>query len=765
MKKFSLLFLALSIFCYLAQGQGELTLKVQVVSTTGKPLGDIRVWMEDKSAAQTITQRTDAYGYTTFVVSQGYWTLNLVGLLNYSEFPVYDGSHGSGNVLITYDLKEIQKEQAFMEQRNKVSFTEVDKTGEVVVNPKEGYCVVKVKLESPTHQYLKDLPVSLVSNKQGKIYRNKTSKIGIASFLVPINDMYAIDVNEMINYTFTGDINREGIITLTLQYEPTNVQEVTIDNKVTQTLPASPEPTSARSLFQIVVRDDGGSFYTNEYVYLQEIHGSKVYVARTNNEGLAEFLLPNGRKYMINFEFAKDVDVVNLSTVRGRNRTKMEIVYRPDPRLQHPEEFIPKPDELFLEEFQSFMDKQLPDPGDKKVGLYLKWGNDKINNNTREAILQVDIAVTENNASKDKAPPVNIAFVIDKSGSMAGYDRIESLKESMVRFVDELRPDDHVALFTFNTEPFVEIPMQTVGDGVRMKQIITEVEPGGGTNIYNGMVMGYESLLGVYDANKTNQLILLTDGYGITEPKIVVSKSKEYNAKGIGISAVGVGEDYNSALLQLLTEQSGGLMQHVGSSEDMYNAFKNQLSSILFPMGLKATLEIIYNDKIVLDNFFGMPIKEQKDNKIVVDIGDLYAGLNKVTLAQFKLNLPDENIKNQPVTIKLTYFDIEKGQEVSQSENAILDWSPETGKLDVMIDYHEKKLYAIAIMNQSIKVMVDAFAEKDYEKAAKAYERAREQLKELFPDANDKDVQRISQQMTVYAEAIVNYQKNQAKNK
>ena len=765
MRKAICAFILLVFSIIISSGQGSFTLKVQIVSTTGTPMRDVRVWMEDKSAAKVITQRTDVNGYTTFIVPEGYWSLNLVGLLNYEEFPVYEGSHGSGNVLITYDLASIQKEQAFIRERNKTTFTEVDKSGEVVVRPEVGFCIVKIKLESPTGQYLKDIPVSLVSNKQGKIYRNKTSKIGLASFLVPIKEMYAIDVNEMINFTFTGDINREGIITLTLQYEPTNVQEVIKDNKVTQTLPDDVKPTTARSLFQIIVKREGGSsVYKNEYVYLHEIHGNKIYVAKTNDEGMAEFLLPNGYKYMINFEFAKDVDVLNLSTARSRNRTRMEITYLPDPRLEHPEEFIPKPDELFLEEFQSFMDKQLPDPGNQEVGIYLKWGNDKINNQIQEAILEVDIAVTKNQTAKDKAPPVNLAFVIDKSGSMAGYDRIEALKESMAKFIDELRPKDYVSLITFNTEPYVEIPMQPVGDGVRIKQIINEVEAGGGTNIYNGMVLGFDKLIEVYDPNKTNQLILLTDGYGITEPKIVVAKAKEYIAKGIGLSAVGVGEDYNFALLELLTEQSNGLMNHAGQSEDIYTAFKNQLSSVVFPLGREAKLEIIYNDKLVLDNFFGMPIAEKKENKIVINIGDIYSGMNKVSLAQFKLHMPDENIKNKPVTIKLSYFDINKGQVVSQSKDAMLEWNPETGKLDLIIDYHQKKLYAIAIMNQSIKVMVEAFACENYEKATQTYERAKEQIKELFPNADDMDVNRISQQMAIYAEAIVNYQKNREKN-
>lgn len=753
-------FVAFSVFS-LTYGfsQGNLTLEVEVINMKGTPLYDVRVWVEDKTSGEMIIQRTNENGKTTFNIPTGIWSLNLVGLPNYQEFPVYERSHGSGNILITYDLKTIKQEQDFINNRNKIDFTEVDKSGEIVTQPKVGYAVVKIKLQSPSRQPLRKIPVSLVSNKQKKIYKTKSNNVNMALFLVPIDDMYAIDIEDIKNFSFTPNIDREGIITLTLEYEPTNINEFEKDGMIVQDLPDVVEATSSRSHFTLRMKDEFGTPFENENVFLHEIHGSKIYVAQTDENGKAEFLLPTGIKYMIHFEYEKDVDVLNLTTVHGRNTTTLELVYRPDPRLQYPEEFIPKPEELFLEEFESYIDKQLPDPGEELVGIYLKWGNEEVNANTKEAILEVDIAVTQKRMDKDKAPPVNLAFVIDKSGSMAGYDRIESLQESMTRFVNELRPTDNVSLITFNTLPFLEIPMQNVGDGTRIKQIINEVEAGGGTNIYNGMVMGYEKLLEVYDAEKKNHLLLLTDGFGETEPKIVIEKSREYNARGIGISAVGVGEYYNAALLKLLTE-SEGLMQHAGKSEDIYEVFKEQLLCVVYPLGLDARLEISFNANIELTNMFGLSSPDWQANSAIFDLGDIFSGMNSVSLAEFTLNMPDEEIEKEPVTVALTYYDLSQENMVTLREEAYLDWNPVSGKLELIKDSYQKKLYAIAILNQSIKVMVDAFAERDITKAIQTYERASAQILDLFPDAKEEDLKNLINQMGMYAEAVHNYQKN-----
>ena len=607
---------------------------------------------------------------------------------------------------------------------------------------------------------LNGIKVWLKEKNTGQKIIKYTNYIGKANFYVPKGIRYIIDVADLTNFSFTQKLNHAGVQTVTLEYQPTYITENRINDTITQILTQPLKPASARTLAKIFVFDDSGYPLPQEPVYLMNIITNEIYLASTDDDGKAAFLLPNGYKYMLHFTYRKDVDVLNLNTVKGTNTLQYSVKYIPDPKLEHPENFIPKPYELFLKEFENFITKQFPDPREKKAGIFLNWGNNKVNEKSKEAVLEIGFATTSDPSFINHKTDVNVAFVIDISGSMAGYNRIESLKESMLKFIDKLAPSDNVSIVLFNDESYLVVPLQQKGDGKNLKTVISDIEAGGFTNIYNGMVMGYEELLKHFDKNKINKLILLSDGYGETEPDIVIEKSKEYNSLGLGISAIGVGEDYNYALLSLLAEESNGLMTHAGNSEDIYPAFEKQLSSLLYPIGREAKLEIYYNRKIEFDQLYGFPVEKKENNKATIEIGDLYMGMNKIALAHFVLNKPDPSIEDYPVKIVLSYFDPEIQKSVEIPHEVKLEWEDYTGEIKLITDNREKKLYAIAVMNQSIKVMAKAFAAGDVEKARNALIRAREQVKEIYPKANDKDILELIAKMEDYAVSIDNFIRN-----
>lgn len=763
MKRTVITILLSLFFSVILLAQENSTYTVTVRSKKGATLSDIKVWLKEKTTGETITKRTNSNGFIKFSVPEGYWSINLVGLPNHRELKIRKGAVGEGAMTLTYDLKSIREEAALMNARAKLQFKETDQTDEVITQPKKGFSIVKIKLGDNNKMPVKKMPVDLVSVKQAMIYKSNTKHTGIAKFIVPIGEKYAIDVDGVRNFSFTRNLTREGISTYTLVYERTTIVEHLQNDTVTQEITTTTEATSARVLLDITVRSTTGDPFPFEHIYMQQLSTGKVYKAKTDADGKVIFLLPKGEKYMLHFDFQRDVDVYSFLSTKGIGTAGGTIVYRPDPRLQFPERYLPTPEDLFLEEFESFITKNLPEPKEKKVGLFLKWGNDKVNAQSEEAVLRIGISGTDKETSFANTPNVNLAFVLDRSGSMAGYDRIESLKESMVKFVDKLRADDKVSLITFSEDAFLELPLQRKGDGKLLKKYIGEIEAGGGTNIYNGMVMGYEQLLGGVNAGQARQLVLLTDGYGTTEPKTMVEKSKEYTDKGIGISAIGVGEGYNSALLNLLTLEQGGMMEHASESKDIHNAFDNQLSNLIFPIASDAKLEIIFNDKIKFRQLYGVPVKSKSADKITIELGNLYKGYNKVALAQFNLNKPDESIEKQPVVIALSYYDLETKTTETISEKAILNWEPATGKFELLIEREEKKLYAIAIMNQSIKVMVDAVVAKDFDKAKTALKGTMEQVKELFQKADDEDIENLVKKMTNYVISIDNYLKKQKK--
>jgi hypothetical protein len=73
-----------------------------------------------------------------------------------------------------------------------------------------------------------------------------------------------------------------------------------------------------------------------------------------------------------------------------------------------------------------------------------------------------------------------------------------------------------------------------------------------------------------------------------------------------------VGEGYNQALLKLLSTHGGGLFQHVGNANNLQETFRRELSGMLYPVAKDVKVEILYNNKIVFNNFMGFHLSKEK---------------------------------------------------------------------------------------------------------------------------------------------------------
>jgi hypothetical protein len=144
-------------------------------------------------------------------------------------------------------------------------------------------------------------------------------------------------------------------------------------------------------------------------------------------------------------------------------------------------------------------------------------------------------------------------------------------------------------------------------------------------------------------------------------------------------------------------------------------------------------------------------------------LDNIYSGLNKLALVKFDLNKPDKTIESMPITLKMSYFDYRTGKNVVDEQKASLKWQESEGQVELILEQQEKKLYAIAIMNQSLKVMADAFSKDDYVGAEKTANRALDQMQELYPQAVDDDLKKLYATLKEYSDILKQYKLNKIK--
>jgi len=194
---------------------------------------------------------------------------------------------------------------------------------------------------------------------------------------------------------------------------------------------------------------------------------------------------------------------------------------------------------------------------------------------------QVQIASLET-AEDD---PINVALVLDTSGSMSGQGIIDARKAA-ADFVSSLTADDKVAVVSFNSIIKTEIDFTT--DQAAANQAITMItaEPGSGTCLFDAAYQAVQMTAALPPGRRA--VILLTDGNDLKSTGVpcstytledVINLASQGTSR-VPVYTIGLGNDVNTQDLGRLAKLTGGRYQQ-SSDSSMLNALFLGLSDQL----------------------------------------------------------------------------------------------------------------------------------------------------------------------------------------
>jgi len=166
-------------------------------------------------------------------------------------------------------------------------------------------------------------------------------------------------------------------------------------------------------------------------------------------------------------------------------------------------------------EYLQYYDQHFPEPLNDAVGLDLRLGNNLLPAEGCMAWLQIGLQTKS--SEEEMIAPLNLAIVIDRSGSMTDVDKMPYVKQSLGIFLRSLNPDDIVSIITYSDNAELVLKAQQVGDGSWIKRVIDSIEPGGSTNLHAGMMLGFREVERNYNIHRNNRVMLLTDGIATGE--------------------------------------------------------------------------------------------------------------------------------------------------------------------------------------------------------------------------------------------------------
>jgi len=231
--------------------------------------------------------------------------------------------------------------------------------------------------------------------------------------------------------------------------------------------------------------------------------------------------------------------------------------------------------------------------------------------------------------------PVALALAIDRSGSMEGKP-IESVKTAVSLIIDQLGDADLVSIVTFREHVETLMPASRVINRELIKQHVERIRPKGTTNLFSGMMNAGEQLLGAKTPLHLGRVLLLTDGEaneGIVEYHDIVSGARDLRARGLTVSTVGLGIEYNEELMKGIAKNTRGNYYYIDSIDLIPEVFDKELKDIFGTVATQVGLTLKLADGVEATHVYGYEAAKG-GSTVSIDLPDLVTGETLPVLIQ-----------------------------------------------------------------------------------------------------------------------------------
>lgn len=270
----------------------------------------------------------------------------------------------------------------------------------------------------------------------------------------------------------------------------------------------------------------------------------------------------------------------------------------------------------------------------------------------------VDLKAT--NKSPNKRLPMNLALVIDRSGSMRG-EKIQKTREAARHLIKQLSDKDRIAIVSYSDHVRVDLPSQFASKEVKEKALnaISRIHAGGSTNLSGGLFRGQSEVQKNMATGQINRVIVMSDGLanrGIVDTKALSQHTQKGAQRGVSVSTMGVGTDYNEDLMTAVADHGSGNYYFIKESKEIANVFTQELKKMFSTVAQNASVELLLDDGVDLKQVFGYTFRRQGD-KVVIPLAELFAGQKRSILIELQVPLVREG--KMPIgQAKFRYSDV-----------------------------------------------------------------------------------------------------------
>lgn len=339
---------------------------------------------------------------------------------------------------------------------------------------------------------------------------------------------------------------------------------------------------------------------------------------------------------------------------------------------------FPQRDAVRIEEMINYFDYQYPQPkGEHPLALKTELSESPWN----PGLQLLQIGLQAQTIPADNLPASNLVFLIDVSGSMNTANKLPLVKEAFKLLVNQLRPQDHVAIVVYAGAAGAVLPSTSGQQKATIKDALDKLSAGGSTAGGEGIKLAYQIAQEHFIKDGNNRVILATDGdfnVGVSSEGELQKLIEEKRKSGIFLSVLGFGMgNYKDNKMETLADKGNGNYAYIDNLQEAQKVFVHEFGGTLFTVAKDVKLQLEFNPKFVkgyrLIGYENRMLQNEDFHDDKKDAGEMGSGhsvtalyelipngveskyLKQVDELKYQKTSPTQNNSDEVLTIKLRY--------------------------------------------------------------------------------------------------------------
>jgi len=320
--------------------------------------------------------------------------------------------------------------------------------------------------------------------------------------------------------------------------------------------------------------------------------------------------------------FSTDVDRASYSNVR---------------RHLLRERRLPPRDAVQIEELINYFpyDYELP-RGEHPVAITAELGVAPWNDAHR--LLRIGLATRA--IDMEDLPPSNLVFLIDVSGSMRSPDKLPLVKRSLRMLVDQLRPEDRVALVVYAGAAGLVLESTPGSRKDVILDAIDRLDAGGSTAGGAGLRLAYHVARETLVDEGNNRVILATDGdfnVGASSDSEMIRLIEDERRHGVFLTVLGFGTgNLQNEKMQSIAQHGNGNYAYIDGIEEARKTLVGEMGGTIVTVAQDVKIQVEFNPEHVgsyrLIGYENRLLADEDFNDDTKDAGDIGAGVRVTAL-------------------------------------------------------------------------------------------------------------------------------------